>query len=65
MVVNGKEHALSDEASSISKLIASLGLDPRTVAVELNGAIAPRLKWDETMVAADDRLEIIRFVGGG
>ena len=35
------------------------------VAVELNREIVPRASYDETIVRAGDRLEIINFVGGG
>jgi thiamine biosynthesis protein ThiS len=35
------------------------------VAIERNLEILPRLKWQETRVAAGDRYEIVQFVGGG
>lgn len=63
MVVNGENHTF--EQSNLMDFIKSLGLDPRTVAVERNGAIVRRDHWMETNLEAEDRLEIIRFVGGG
>ena len=45
--------------------IKSLGLDPRTVAVEKNGEIVRRETWEATKLLEEDKLEVIRFVGGG
>lgn len=47
------------------EFVESLGLDPRTVAVERNGAIVRRETWPDVKLEQEDRLEIIRFVGGG
>ncbi len=47
------------------QFIKSLGLDPRTVAVERNGEIVRRDNWEITELLEEDKLEIIRFVGGG
>lgn len=62
--INGRERRLA-AGSTISDLVAELGVDPRTVAVERNGEIAPRASWGTTPVADGDRLEIVRFVQGG
>ncbi|MCB1170382.1 MAG: sulfur carrier protein ThiS [Leptospiraceae bacterium] len=64
MVVNGKQQDWQKE-SNLMEFVESLGLDPRTVAVERNGAIVRRDAWPEVQLEPEDRLEIIRFVGGG
>ncbi len=63
MIVNGESHPV--DAANLMEFIKSLGLDPRTVAVERNGAILKRDLWENTELLEEDKLEIIRFVGGG
>ena len=46
-------------------LLATLGLDPRAVAVERNGEVLPRARLGEVELDAGDRLEVVRFVQGG
>ena len=50
---------------SVAGLVASRGLAPAQVAVELNKGIVPRAKHAETPLAVDDRVEIVTMVGGG
>ena len=38
---------------------------PDRVAVERNGDIVPKSKFQETMLSDADTLEIVTFVGGG
>lgn len=35
------------------------------IAVELNGEILPKDKYDKTVLSDGDRVEIVNFVGGG
>lgn len=47
-------------------LLASLGLDARTVVIEHNGTILrDKSSFGSLQLAADDSLEIVHFVGGG
>jgi len=62
--VNGHERRLP-ASWTVADLVAELGVEPRTVAVERNGEIAPRARWSEIALADGDRLEIVRFVQGG
>jgi thiamine biosynthesis protein ThiS len=64
LVVNGEPHRLP-EGATLLDLLAGLGRDPRTVAVERNGAIVPRAAYAETRLSAGDRLEVVHFVQGG
>lgn len=61
--VNGEPRNTS--ASTISDLIAELGLDARKVAVERNLEIVPRSLHAKTGLAQGDRIELVQFVGGG
>ncbi len=66
MIVNGKDVALRElKAASPQALIEYFELDPRAVALERNGSILPRADWDGQELSDADRIEIIRFVGGG
>jgi thiamine biosynthesis protein ThiS len=42
-----------------------LGLDPRTVVVELNRKIIRRPQLEETALSEGDAVELVHFVGGG
>ena len=50
---------------SIADMLAELGLDARTVAVERNFEIVPRSSFAEARVNEGDAYEIVHFVGGG
>ena len=62
--VNG-ERRKAPPGTTVTGLLAQLGLNAERVAIEYNLQILPRGKWDETQVAAGDRFEIVQFVGGG
>lgn len=64
ITVNGERRAL-DRPISVAALLESLGLDARKIAVELNLEILPRSGYANTMLAGDDRLEVVHFIGGG
>lgn len=64
IVVNGEEREL-DREETVESYLATLGLDPRTVAIEHNGHLIRRPAYGTTALAAGDRLEIVRFVQGG
>jgi thiamine biosynthesis protein ThiS len=62
--VNGEAKELSDRIS-LSELITQLNLPAGRIAVELNRNVVRRNDWSTTMLADDDSLEIVHFVGGG
>ena len=64
ITVNG-EHAPIAPGTPVSRLIGDLGLAGQRLAVELNGAVVPRSRHDSTLLAAGDRVEIVRAIGGG
>jgi thiamine biosynthesis protein ThiS len=64
VVLNGEPYRVA-EGASIADLVAGLGRDPRTVAVERNGDLVPRALFTETLLGAGDRLEMVHFVQGG
>lgn len=62
--VNGEPQTCAP-ATPLADFLTQLGLNPRLVAVEYNGEILPRSRWQTTPLAAGDRLEIVTIVGGG
>ena len=62
--INGKETEIAG-GLSVAELIAERGFTPGTVVVEHNQMIPPKEKWSQILLAADDKLEIIRIIGGG
>ncbi|MEO8274726.1 MAG: sulfur carrier protein ThiS [Thermoanaerobaculia bacterium] len=62
--LNGEPHLLP-ESMSLRALVDSVGCDPASVAVELNGVIVRRARLVETTIVDGDVVEIVRFVQGG
>ena len=62
--LNGKAHDVV-APSTISTLIADLGLSPDGVAVAINAIVIPRSTHHQTRLQPGDRVEIIQAVGGG
>lgn len=50
---------------NITQLLAHMALQGKRIAIERNGEIVPRSKFDEQALADGDRLEIVVAVGGG
>lgn len=51
--------------SSVTDLLAAIGLDGRKVALERNEEIVPRSAYAATALTAGDAIEIVHFIGGG
>ncbi|MDE1942343.1 MAG: sulfur carrier protein ThiS [Betaproteobacteria bacterium] len=64
LTINGEDRRF-ETAPTVSQVIAELGLTQRRIAVERNGEIVPRSRFDTTRLAAGDRVEIVVAVGGG
>jgi len=62
--VNGKKVELA-AATPLVDYLATLGIDPRAVAVEHNGEIVERSRFSAVVLRAGDVVEIVRMVGGG
>jgi thiamine biosynthesis protein ThiS len=64
ILINGEPRRVPGPASA-ADLLRHLGLDARTVVVELNRRIVRRPKLEETTLADGDAVELVHFVGGG
>jgi sulfur carrier protein len=64
ITLNGEPHNL-DGPLTVTQLLASLDVDARRVAVELNLVVLKRAAFETTIVRDGDEVEIVNFVGGG
>lgn len=63
-VVNGNPMELDDK-SNLTGLLETFGIDGNRAVVEVNGEIIERTLFCDTLLCEGDRVEIVRFVGGG
>lgn len=63
ILVNGAEESFIHV--TIGGYLEQNGYDLRRIAVELNGEIVPKSKYDDVVLKDGDRVEIVSFVGGG
>lgn len=64
LVVNGQDRDVA-EPLSVAGLLDQLGIPRQAVVVERNGEVLRRESHEAVLLAPEDRLEIVRFVGGG
>jgi thiazole synthase len=64
VILNGEPRDISNPAT-VEGLLASLGIDPRKVAVERNREIVPKSAYGATPLGEGDKLEVVHFIGGG
>jgi thiazole synthase len=64
LTLNGDQRSIAAGAS-VADLVRDIGLDPAKVAVERNLEIVPRSTLAQVLLADNDVLEIVHFVGGG
>ena len=64
MRVNGVEASLGGDFT-LKRFLESEGYDLGRIAVEKNGVIVSRARYETEVLIDDDRLEIVSFVGGG
>jgi sulfur carrier protein len=62
--VNGKPREIEPPPNILSMLEA-MNVNPKQVAVAVNGEVVRRVDWGAVTVAEGDAVEIVRAVGGG
>jgi len=63
--INGTARSFEPPSDNLARLVALLGLEGKRIAVELNGRIVPRSRYQATKLNDGDRIEIVGAVGGG
>jgi len=64
LTINGVSHRFED-AQNVAQLLEHLQLKGRRLALEKNGEIVPRSRFNQEMLDDGDKLEIVIAVGGG
>ncbi len=62
--LNGQEKQF-DAPLTVGALLERLGLAGHRVAVEVNREIVPRSRHGELTLRDNDRVEVVRAIGGG
>jgi sulfur carrier protein len=69
LTVNGKprdvDAADGADAMPLPALLAAFEINPRLVAVAINGDVIPKSEFPGASVHEGDAVEIVRMVGGG
>jgi thiamine biosynthesis protein ThiS len=64
ILVNGEQREVPPR-TTVAVLLRMLGLPEGRIAVERNREVVPRSLHEELQLSEGDRLELVRFVGGG
>ena len=62
--INGEAREL-EGVETLSNLLDTLGLPKQRIAIEVNRKVIRKQEWDTAVIADQDKIEIIHFVGGG
>jgi len=63
-ILNQKNYCINDGAS-ITDLIDKLDIGEQKIALEKNLQIITRSLWQSTKIKENDKIEIVRAIGGG
>jgi sulfur carrier protein len=64
ITVNGKPEEISGP-TRLMEFLRSKGIRAEGIVIELNQDIVEKASFTDIMIKENDRLEILRFVGGG
>ena len=62
--LNGKKYTLNQK-SSLLGLLKKFKINEKKIAVELNGKIIIKSKYNSVFLKDKDKIEIVHFIGGG
>ena len=62
--LNGKKYQIK-MGCNLRKLLRILKKNNSKVAIELNGEIADKKKYNKIFLKKNDKIEIVQFIGGG
>ena len=64
IVLNGEQHQLATP-QALSELIGSLNLSGQAIAVAVNRQIIARPQWHVYLLQEQDKVDVVRAIGGG
>ena len=62
--LNGKRYQIKI-GLNLNVLLRNLKKNSNKVAIELNGEIADKRKYNKIFLKKNDKIEIVQFIGGG
>ena len=62
--LNGDLYEIND-GTNLSELINKLKIQKNKVAIEVNGEIVEKNKYPNLILNKGDKVEIVKFIGGG
>ena len=62
--LNGDPYEIS-KGSNLNELLNKLKIQKNKVAIEVNGEIVEKNKYPNLILNKDDKVEIVKFIGGG
>lgn len=67
LFINGEERQFSGSQwpDTLADLLRQLQIDQATVVAEIDGQVVQRSRFADTTLHDGQRIELIRFVGGG
>jgi sulfur carrier protein len=64
IVLNGDAYECAKE-QSLAQLISTLQLNGQAIAVAVNRQIVARAEWATRLLRAQDKVDVVRAIGGG
>ena len=62
--LNGNSYEIND-GTNLNELLNKLKIEKKKVAIEINGEIVQKEKYQNLVLNKDDKVEIVHFIGGG
>jgi len=62
--LNGDSYEIN-KGTNLIELLNKLKIQKNKVAVEVNGEIVEKKKYQDVILNRDDKVEIVHFIGGG
>jgi len=64
IVLNGAPRPLPP-GQTLAELVTALQLEGQALALAVNRSVVPRQRWADVALSAQDRVDIVRAIGGG
>ena len=62
--LNGNPYAINSK-TNLNQLLNKLKIEKTKVAIEVNGEIVEKNKYQKVILNKGDKVEIVHFIGGG
>ena len=62
--LNGNSYEIND-GTNLNELLNKLKIQKNKVAIEVNGEIVEKSKYPNLILNKGDKVEIVKFIGGG